>query len=71
MDPPLQPPLRIQQLSSSSLSMKHAQRRLEAFLNDFQARNTGSQGGNTAVTVQLQKLKDALREERRKKEMRP
>ncbi|KAF8234438.1 hypothetical protein L208DRAFT_1262033 [Tricholoma matsutake] len=67
MDPSLQPPLRIQPLSSSSISTKHAQRRIGAFLDDFQARSTASQGGNTAVTVQLQKLKDALREERHKK----
>ena len=68
MDPPLQPPLRVQQLSSSSISVKHAQRRLEAFLDDFQARSTASQEGNTAVTVQLQKLKDALKEERHRRE---
>jgi hypothetical protein len=68
MDPPLHPPLRIQPISSSSISVKHAQKRLEAFLDDFQARSSASQGGNTAVTVQLQKLKDALREERHKKE---
>jgi len=60
----LQPPLRIQLLASSSISVKHTQRNLEAFLDDFQARSTVSQGGNAAVTVQLQKLKDALKEER-------
>lgn len=65
MDPPLQPPLRIQPLSSSSISVKRTQKRIEAFLDDFQARSTVSQGGNTAVIVQLQKLKDALKEERK------
>ena len=68
MDPPLQPSLRVYQLSSSSILVKHAQRRLEAFLGDFQARNTTSQEGNTVVTVQLQKLKDALKEERHRRE---
>jgi hypothetical protein len=68
MDPPLQPPLRIQPLSSTAISVKHTERRLEAFLDDFQARSTASQGGNTAVTVQLQKLKDALQEEIHRKE---
>jgi hypothetical protein len=68
MDPPLQPPLRVKPLSSSSVSSKHTQKRLEAFIDDFQARSTASQGGSTAVTVQLQKLKDALQEERHLKE---
>ncbi|KAF5362050.1 hypothetical protein D9756_002091 [Leucocoprinus leucothites] len=66
MDNPLHPPVRIQALASTSLSTKSAEKRIEAFIDDFQARSTASQGSNTAVTVQLQKLKDALREERKK-----
>ncbi|KAJ3564664.1 hypothetical protein NP233_g8144 [Leucocoprinus birnbaumii] len=67
MDIPLHPPVRIQTLASSSLSTKSAEKRIEAFIEDFQARSTASQGSNTAVTVQLQKLKDAIREERKKR----
>ncbi|KAJ7715652.1 hypothetical protein DFH07DRAFT_361681 [Mycena maculata] len=64
MDAPLHPPLRINAVSSKSLSSKGTQKRLEAFLQDFQDRTTAAQGGQTAVTVQVQKLKDALKEER-------
>ncbi|THU98078.1 hypothetical protein K435DRAFT_38988 [Dendrothele bispora CBS 962.96] len=63
MDPPLNPPIRIQPLSSKPVSTKKAERRLDTFLKNFQERTTAAQGGNTAVTVQLQKLKDALQEE--------
>ena len=66
MDPPLTPPARIQVLSTTPISTKTTQKRLQLFLDDFQARNTSAQGGNTAVTVQLQKLADALKEERKK-----
>ncbi|KAF8159224.1 hypothetical protein B0H34DRAFT_394411 [Crassisporium funariophilum] len=67
MDPPLAPPVRLQALSSTPISAKQAQKNLEAFLDDFQARSTSTQGGNTAVTVQLQKLTNALKEERAQK----
>jgi len=67
MDIPLHPPLRIQTLTSSPLSKKSTETSIEAFIDDFQARSTTTQGSNTAVTVQLQKLKDALRDERKKK----
>jgi hypothetical protein len=46
------------------LSSKGTQKRLEVFLQDFQDRTTATQGGHTAVTVQVQKLKNALKEER-------
>jgi hypothetical protein len=46
------------------LSSKGTQKRLEVFLQDFQDRTTTTQGGHTAVTVQVQKLKNALKEER-------
>ncbi|KAJ7304562.1 hypothetical protein DFH08DRAFT_721654 [Mycena albidolilacea] len=61
MDAPLHPPLRIDALSSKALSSKGTQKRLEVFLQDFQDRTTATQGGHT---VQVQKLKDALKEER-------
>ena len=65
MDPPLTPPVRIQPNSSVSITAKSAQKRMESFLDDFQDRTIASQSGNTAVTVQLQKLADALKEERK------
>ncbi|KAF4611176.1 hypothetical protein D9613_007283 [Agrocybe pediades] len=67
MDAPLTPPIRIQPVSAAPISAKEAQKRLDAFLEDFKARSTSAQGGNTAVTVQLQKLANALKEERKKK----
>ncbi|KAJ6463667.1 hypothetical protein C8R47DRAFT_1057689 [Mycena vitilis] len=64
MDAPLHPPLRVDADSHKSLSSKSTQKRLELFLQDFQDRTTAAQSGQTAVTVQVQKLKDALKEER-------
>jgi hypothetical protein len=63
MDTPLNPPIPIQPSSAKSISSKKVEKRLDQFLNNFEARTTAAQGGNTAVTVQLQKLKDALKEE--------
>ncbi|KAJ7197741.1 hypothetical protein GGX14DRAFT_525986 [Mycena pura] len=63
MDAPLHPPLRVVALSSKPLTKKGTRKRLEVFLQDLQDRTTTSRGG-TAVTVQVQKLRDALREER-------
>ncbi|KAJ7097223.1 hypothetical protein B0H15DRAFT_879855 [Mycena belliarum] len=65
MDSPLHPPLRIDALSRKALSTKSAQKCLESFLQDFQDRTTAAQSGQTAVTVQVQKLKTALKEERK------
>jgi len=67
MDAPLSPPVRIKAISASPINSKDAQKRLDGFLEDFKARSTSAQGGNTAVTVQLQKLANALKEERKKK----
>ena len=64
MDPALIPPMRIKPLSARPLGIKPAQASLDGFLADMEAR--GSAGKDTAVTVQLQKLNDALREERKK-----
>ena len=63
MERPLSPPPRIQIISANEISTKVARKHLANFLDDFQARSTSAQGGNTAVTVQLQKLIDALKEE--------
>ena len=67
MDPPLTPPLRIQVTSTAPISTEVTGERIARFLPDFQARSTSAQGGNTAVMVQLQKLMDALKEERAEK----
>jgi len=66
MDPPLHPPVRIQPIESTPLSSKAAEKQLDAFIQSFQMRGTASLGGNTAATVQLKKLKQALRDERKK-----
>ena len=63
MDTPLTPPPRMQIISAEAIPPRTAQKRIAAFLDDFYARSTSAQGGNTAVTVQLQKLMDALKEE--------
>ena len=66
MDAPLHPPLRLKPISSTPVSSKTTEKILEAFIDDFQIRSTASQGGgNTAVTVQLQNLRDAVHEERK------
>jgi hypothetical protein len=70
MDPPLTPPPRIQVTSTTPISTKTTQESLKHFLDAFQARSTSAQGGNTAVTVQLQKLMDALKEEQVKNKKR-
>ena len=67
MDPPLDPPIRIREISSAPLSTKQTIKALNAFLDDFKARSLTSQAGNGAVTVQVKKLKDALKEERKLK----
>ena len=65
MDPPLAPPVRIQAISSMPITTKEVRKSVEKFLDDLQSRTTSAQGGNTAVTVQLQKLANALKEERK------
>jgi hypothetical protein len=65
MDRPLVPPVRIQAISATPISLKVAQKNMENFLDDFQARSTSAQGGNGTVTVQLRKLAVALKEERK------
>ncbi|KAH9040315.1 hypothetical protein EDB83DRAFT_2228328 [Lactarius deliciosus] len=58
------PPPRITTTSTKVLSTKRAQIRLQAFLDEFEDRNPPSKGGDKTVTAQLQKLNEALLEER-------
>ena len=60
------PPPRIIPTTSRNLSTKRAQTRIQAFLNDFENRNSTLNGGDKAVTVRLQKLNQALLEERQR-----
>ncbi|KIK69170.1 hypothetical protein GYMLUDRAFT_237010 [Collybiopsis luxurians FD-317 M1] len=64
MDPALHPPITLQPVSVRQVSAKNVAKRLGNFIDDFQTRTMAAGGsGNTAVTVQLQKLKDAMQEE--------
>lgn len=60
------PPPRITPSTSRNLSTKRAQTRIHAFLHDFENRNSTLNGGDKAVTVRLQKLNQALLEERQR-----
>ena len=70
MDRPLTSPQRINVVGSTPTSILDVYTILEDFLADFTARNTSAQGGNTAVTVQLQNLMDALKEAPKQKRVR-
>ncbi|KAH9964308.1 hypothetical protein BJV74DRAFT_786493 [Russula compacta] len=61
------PPPRITTTTSRNLSAKRAQSRIQAFLDDFENRNSALKGGNKTVTAQLQKLNQALLEERQRR----
>ncbi|TRM57832.1 hypothetical protein BD626DRAFT_359614, partial [Schizophyllum amplum] len=61
---PLVPPMRIQPTASTPMPAAKAAKTLDAFITAFGERSQAAEGGSTAVTVQLQKLKDALIEER-------
>jgi len=67
MDPPLSPPVRLQAISAMPITQKAMQKQIDMFLEDYQSRTTAAQGTNTAVTVQLQKLANALKADRKKK----
>lgn len=62
MDESVQPPVRLQVVSSSNISTKNVKGRIEDFLEDLQNRSTPSKGGDSAVTAQLQKLSGALQQ---------
>jgi L-2-hydroxyglutarate oxidase LhgO len=67
MDAAVNPPVRIQAIKSTEASAKTVQRSIDSFLVDFQSRCTPAKGGNTTITAQLQKLSQALHEERGRK----
>jgi len=60
------PPPSITTTSSKNVSAKRAQSRIQAFLDDFENRNSTLKGGDKTVTVQLQKLNQALLDERQR-----
>ncbi|CDO70137.1 hypothetical protein BN946_scf184783.g21 [Trametes cinnabarina] len=68
MDAALTPPLRIQPLHVQQISPQAAQKRLDAFLNDFRARSIAKHSGETTTAAQLHKLVDALSEEYARKQ---
>ncbi|KAF9029536.1 hypothetical protein BDZ89DRAFT_1065320 [Hymenopellis radicata] len=68
MDAALSPPIRLQPVSVTSISARSAQKRIDAFLEEYQSRSMApSSACNTAVTHQLKNLRDALQEESRRK----
>ena len=60
------PPPRITAATSKNISAKRAQSRIQAFLDDFENRNSTLKGGDKTVTIQLQKLNQALLDERQR-----
>jgi hypothetical protein len=70
MDAAVNPPVRIHAIKSTEASAKTVQRSIDSFLVDFQSRCTPAKGGNTTITAQLQKLSDALHEERERRKKR-
>jgi hypothetical protein len=63
MDTTVNPPVRLQALSSSSIPKNTALARLDDFLDDFESRGTPSKAADTTVTAQLQKLSLVLHQE--------
>ena len=64
MDRPLDPPPRIMTEATRDISARSAHKRVQSFLDNFHSRGTARQEANMVVTVQLQKLADALKAER-------
>lgn len=64
MEDVARPPVRIQANASSPLSLKSAKSHVDEFLIDFQARSTPSEGNDTTITAQLEKLSRSLKEQR-------
>ncbi|KAG6878563.1 hypothetical protein C0993_003018 [Termitomyces sp. T159_Od127] len=60
MDAPLHPPIRLEPVSARPINVEDTKRILGSFIDDLQERGTVAQGVNTAVTVQLQKMRDAF-----------
>jgi hypothetical protein len=61
MDKQLPPPLRIQVVSSKPVTPSSAKSKLDAFLDDYQARH-GHQD-NATIRVQMQRLLQSLKDE--------
>ena len=61
MDKPLPPPLRIQVISSKPVKPSSAIPKLDAFLDDYQARH--GPGDNATIRVQMQRLLESLKAE--------
>ena len=61
MDKQLPPPLRIQVVSSKSVKPSSAITKIDAFLDDYQARH--GHGDNATIRVQLQRLLESLKDE--------
>jgi len=65
MDSSAAPPPRILVQRSTPIAAENARSRLDAFLADFEVR-TATKGGDSAITMQLQKLSAALSDETRR-----
>lgn len=64
MDAAVTPPLRILVARAEGISAAAAQSRLHAFLNKYEdRRRLASNGGDSTISAQLEKLTDALNEE--------
>ena len=63
MDAAINPPVRLQALSSTLISTKNALSHLEDFLVDLEDRGTPSKGADTTVVAQLKKMSQALQQE--------
>ncbi|KAI5992280.1 hypothetical protein F5J12DRAFT_458895 [Pisolithus orientalis] len=64
MDDTTRPPVRLQAISSKPLSLKDTQRHLDEFLSDLKRRNAFAKGLDSTIISQLEKLNNALGEER-------
>ena len=60
MDPPLNPPLRLDVQNIETVSSRKVEQSVHAFLNEYRARD-----GDTAVAAQMEKFVKALAEENR------
>ncbi|KAI0640770.1 hypothetical protein C8Q79DRAFT_994772 [Trametes meyenii] len=67
MDAALSPPLRVQPVRVQHVSQDVVQHRLDKFVHDFHARSVAKNTGESTTSAQLQKLADALAEEKPRK----
>ena len=65
MDAAITPPLRLQVVRADGISSSSARARLQNFLAGYDdRRRLASHGGDSTIAAQLQKVTEALREER-------